>query len=133
MKNGNDMKRKFLYTIITICLICSFFSCEQNDLLTNANDVSYVIFDKDMTTDTTAVSFKFYDEGEDAKIALGVKVYGKLQENDLTFSLGFDPVRTTLPESQFELPEKCVIKAGELKGEITVSYTHLTLPTICSV
>ena len=59
-----------------------------------------------MTTDTTAVSFKFYDEGEDAKIALGVKVYGKLQENDLTFSLGFDPVRTTLPESQFELPEK---------------------------
>ena len=52
-----------------------------------------------MTTDTTAVSFKFYDEGEDAKIALGVKVYGKLQENDLTFSLGFDPVRTTLPES----------------------------------
>lgn len=84
------MKRKFLYTIITICLICSFFSCEQNDLLTNANDVSYVIFDKDMTTDTTAVSFKFYDEGEDAKIALGVKVYGKLQENDLTFSLGFD-------------------------------------------
>ena len=56
MKNGNDMKRKFLYTIITICLICSFFSCEQNDLLTNANDVSYVIFDKDMTTDTTAVS-----------------------------------------------------------------------------
>ena len=66
MKNGNDMKRKFLYTIITICLICSFFSSEQNDLLTNANDVSYVIFDKDMTTDTTAVSFKFYDEGEDA-------------------------------------------------------------------
>ncbi len=64
-----------------------FFFCEQNDLLTNANDVSYVIFDKDMTTDTTAVSFKFYDEGEDAKIALGVKVYGKLQENDLTFSL----------------------------------------------
>ena len=121
MKNGNDMKRKFLYTIITICLICSFFSCEQNDLLTNANDVSYVIFDKDMTTDTTAVSFKFYDEGEDAKIALGVKVYGKLQENDLTFSLGFDPVRTTLPESQFELPEKCVIKAGELKGEIIIT------------
>ena len=100
MKNGNDMKRKFLYTIITICLICSFFSCEQNDLLTNANDVSYVIFDKDMTTDTTAVSFKFYDEGEDAKIALGVKVYGKLQ---------------------FELPEKCVIKAGELKGEIIIT------------
>ncbi len=38
----------------------------------------------------------------------------------LTFSLGFDPVRTTLPESQFELPEKCV-KAGELKGEIIIT------------
>ena len=39
----------------------------------------------------------------------------------MRFSLGFDPVRTTLPESQFELPEKCVIKAGELKGEIIIT------------
>ena len=118
MKNGNDMKRKFLYTIITICLICSFFSCEQNDLLTNANDVSYVIFDKDMTTDTTAVSFKFYDEGEDAKIALGVKVYGKLQENDLTFSLGFDPVRTTFLIIQHQLG--IVFKEFFVSGTISI-------------
>lgn len=121
MKDENDMKRNVFYIITTICLACSLFSCEQNDLLTNANDTSYIIFDKDMTTDTTTVSFKFYNEGEDAKIALGVKVYGKLQENDLVFSLGFDPVLTTLPESQFELPEKCVVKAGELKSEVIIT------------
>lgn len=115
------MKTIFFYIIPTICLICLFFSCEQNNVLTNANDVSYIIFDKDVTTDTTTVSFRFYKEGEDPKIALAVNVYGKLQEKDLTFSLGFDPVRTTLPESQFELPEKCIIKAGELKGEVIIT------------
>ena len=121
MKDEKDMKRKVFYITTTICLACSFFSCGQNDLLTNANDTSYIIFDKDMTTDTTTVSFKFYNEGEDAKIALGVNIYGKLQEKDLIFSLGFDPDRTTLPESQFELPEKCVIKAGELTSEVIIT------------
>lgn len=121
MKSGNDMKRKVFYIIPAICLMCLFFSCEQKDLLTNANDVSYIIFDKDMTADTTTVSFKFYNKGEDAKIALDVKVYGKLQENDLIFSLGFDPLRTTLPESQFELPEQCIIKAGELTSKVIIT------------
>lgn len=64
--------------------------------------------------------FKFYNEGENAKILLGVTISGKVQDKDLEFTVSVDPERTTLPATQYELPEKCVIKAGELTGEILV-------------
>lgn len=114
------MKRIGFYTIIVMLGISFFTSCEEKGLLTNANDVSYIAFEKNMTTDTTGVTFKFYNEGEDAKILLGVTISGKVQDKDLEYTVGIDPQRTTLPASQYELPEKCVIKAGELTGEIAV-------------
>lgn len=114
------MKRIGFYTIIVMLGVSFFTSCEEKGLLTNANDVSYIAFEKDMTADTTGVTFKFYKEGEDAEIVLGVTISGKVQDKDLEYTVGIDPKRTTLPASQYELPEKCVIKAGELTGEIAV-------------
>lgn len=118
------MKGLALY-IIGILLVSSFLaSCEEKGLLVNANDVSYISFDKNMMTDTTGVSFKFYNEGEDATTYLGVTVSGKVQDKDLEFTISVDPSRTTLPASQYELPQRCVVKAGELTGEIPVTLKY---------
>ena len=114
------MKRISFYIVIVLLGVSFFTSCEEQGLLTHTNDVSYIAFEKNMTTDTTGVSFKFYNEGENAKILLGVTISGKVQDKDLEFTVSVDPERTTLPATQYELPEKCVIKAGELTGEILV-------------
>lgn len=66
------------------------FSCEEKELMVNANDVSYIIFGKDMMTDTTTTSFTFYDEGEDAKVDLEVQIYGKLRDTDTKFTVAVD-------------------------------------------
>ena len=66
------MKRISFYIVIVLLGVSFFTSCEEQGLLTHTNDVSYIAFEKNMTTDTTGVSFKFYNEGENAKILLGV-------------------------------------------------------------
>ena len=43
-----------------------------------------------------------------------------MQDKDLEFPVSVGPERTTLPATLVALPEKCVIKAGELTGEILV-------------
>lgn len=62
------MKRISFYIVIVLLGVSFFTSCEEQGLLTHTNDVSYIAFEKNMTTDTTGVSFKFYNEGENAKI-----------------------------------------------------------------
>lgn len=84
------MKRIGFYTIIVMLGVSFFTSCEEKGLLTNANDVSYIAFEKNMTTDTTGVTFKFYKEGEDAEIVLGVTISGKVQDKDLEYTVGID-------------------------------------------
>lgn len=64
------MKRISFYIVIVLLGVSFFTSCEEQGLLTHTNDVSYIAFEKNMTTDTTGVSFKFYNEGENAKILL---------------------------------------------------------------
>lgn len=54
-------------------------SCEEKGLLLNSNDTAYLKFANDMTRDTTTVSFKMYNEGEDAEIPIEVSVYGQMQ------------------------------------------------------
>ena len=100
------MKRISFYIVIVLLGVSFFTSCEEQGLLTHTNDVSYIAFEKNMTTDTTGVSFKFYNEGENAKILLGVTISGKVQDKDLEFTVSVDPERTTLPATQYELPEK---------------------------
>ena len=117
------MKRISFYIVIVLLGVSFFTSCEEQGLLTHTNDVSYIAFEKNMTTDTTGVSFKFYNEGENAKILLGVTISGKVQDKDLEFTVSVDPERTTLPATQYELPETCVIIAGELTGARVVVLT----------
>ena len=90
------MKRISFYIVIVLLGVSFFTSCEEQGLLTHTNDVSYIAFEKNMTTDTTGVSFKFYNEGENAKILLGVTISGKVQDKDLEFTVSVDPERTTL-------------------------------------
>ena len=94
------MKRISFYIVIVLLGVSFFTSCEEQGLLTHTNDVSYIAFEKNMTTDTTGVSFKFYNEGENAKILLGVTISGKVQDKDLEFTVSVDPERTTLPATQ---------------------------------
>lgn len=95
------MNSRNIFLIIIGCLITTFFSCEEKELLVNANDVSYIIFEKDMMTDTTTTSFTFYEEGEDAKIDLEVQIYGKLRDIDTKFTVVVDEKGTTLPKEYY--------------------------------
>lgn len=132
------MDKKYISLIIGLLLTTSvFLSCEEKGLLVNANDISYVIFEKNMTTDTTTTSFKFYDEEENgdkyAPIELNVQIYGKLRDTDTHFAVSIDEERNTVAEGYYQLPSDCVIKAGELTGKVTVvlkNYAELADTTL---
>lgn len=103
----------------TIALI--ILSCEEQGLLVNSNNVSYLRFINNMTKDTTTVSFKTYNEGEDAVIPIEVSIRGKIQESDLPFTISVDESRTTLPQYLYMLPEECKIRKGLLTDTIYVT------------
>ncbi len=114
---------KMKYTIekaMALLLSLLFVACGEESLLVNSNDVAYVQFALNMTTDTTSVSFKMYNEGEDAKIPIEVTVFGQLQQDDLSFSVGVDEKKTTLSSALYSLPTDCKIRKGLLKDTIYV-------------
>lgn len=39
------MSNRYIFLIIIGCLITTFFSCEEKELMVNANDVSYIILE----------------------------------------------------------------------------------------
>ncbi|QIU93658.1 DUF4843 domain-containing protein [Bacteroides faecium] len=121
------MKMKnILLTGMMACIgISLFFSCQEEGLVLNGNDVSYINFNKDLTKDTTRISFEFYPlgEGMDVKIAevpIEVAIFGKIQDKDLEFTIAIDEKMSTFPASQCILPEKCVFKSGQLLDTIYV-------------
>lgn len=111
-----NIKNFIIPAIACFCCSSFFISCEEKGLMVNDNDVSYIIFAKDMTKDTTTVSFKVYNESEVPEIPLEVSVYGKVQDKDLKFSVSVDKDRTTLPANLYELPTECLIEKGQLTG-----------------
>ena len=116
-----NIKNFIIPAIACFCCSSFFISCEEKGLMVNDNDVSYIIFAKDMTKDTTTVSFKVYNEGEVPEIPLEVSVYGKVQDKDLKFSVSVDEDRTTLPANLYELPTECLIEKGQLTGCVCIN------------
>ena len=103
---------RIIYQILgaLTCAACFFLvGCEEQGLLVNSNEVSYLRFNKDMTKDTTTVSFKVYNEGENARIPIEVAISGKIQDADFPFAVSADKERTTLPEELYEFEERSVI------------------------
>ena len=120
------MSNRYIFLIMIGCLIATFFSCEEKELMVNANDVSYIIFGKNMMTDTTSTSFTFYDEGEDAKVDLEVQIYGKLRDTDTKFTVAVDEKITTIPKDYYE--------AAEIDGAgLWQKFRHITLPEVKDV
>lgn len=116
------MKATYLLKGLSACIIALMvLSCEEQSLLVNSNDVSYLRFAYNMTKDTTVVSFKTYNEGEDAVIPIEVSIRGKVQEADLPFTISVDEKRTTLPQELYILPEACKIRKGMLTDTIYVT------------
>ena len=105
---------------LTFVACFTFIACEEQGLLVNDNEVSYLRFNKDMTKDTTTVSFKVYNEGEDAEIPIEVAISGKVQASDLSFTVSVDRERTTLPEELYDLPSACKIRKGLLLDTIYI-------------
>lgn len=114
------IKNNILAALAIGCLALPMVSCSEEGILVNGNDTAYVIFDKDFTKDTTTVSFKMYNEGEDAVIAIPVSSFGQVQTEDLHFHVIADTARTTLPANYYVLPEDCVIKPGVEDNVISV-------------
>lgn len=115
-----NINKNIFAAMAICCLALPLASCSEEGILVNSNDTAYIIFDKDFTTDTTTVSFKMYKEGENAKIAIPVKTFGQVQEEDLHFHVTVDESRTTLASNLYKLPEDCVIKHDQEKNEIYV-------------
>lgn len=107
--------------LVCAAALLALASCEEKGLLVNSNDTAYLRFANDMTKDTTTVSFKMYNDGEDAIIPIEVSVSGQVQEEDLHFTVSADPERTTLDASLYQLPSDCVIRKGLLKDTIYVT------------
>ena len=98
------MKKKYAIWGVLVCSVCLMLaSCEEKGLLVSSNDTAYLKFVNDMTKDTTTVSFKMYNEGEDAEIPIEVSVYGQMQDEDLHFNVIADAERTTLPANLYVL------------------------------
>lgn len=115
---------KIRYTIWGVLFYTAgliFASCEEKGLLVNSNDTAYLRFANDMTKDTTTVSFRMYNEGEDAEIPVEVSVYGQMQDEDLHFNISVDVERTTLPANLYVLPTDCKIRKGLLTDTIYVT------------
>ena len=119
-----NVKNFIIPAIACFCCSSFFISCEEQGLMVNDNDVSYIIFANDMTKDTTTVSFKVYNEGEVTEIPLEVSVYGKVQDKDLKFSVSVDEDRTTLPADLYELPTECLIEKGQLTGNVYIKFKN---------
>lgn len=116
------MRIKYTIGCALACMIGFLFTaCEEETLLVNSNDTAYLRFANDMTKDTTTVSFRMYNEGEDAKIPIEVMVTGQIQVDDLLFDIATDQEKTTLPSHLFELPADCKIRKGFLKDTIYVT------------
>lgn len=119
------MKIKYQLTVGLFCVLgMGGISCEEQGILVNDNSVSYLRFAQNMTTDTTTVSFKMYNEGEDAIIPVEVCISGKVQENDLPFTVSVDEERTTMDKQLYELPTDCKIRKGLLKDVIYVTFKN---------
>lgn len=95
-------------------------ACEEEGLLVNSNDIAYLKFTKDMSKDTTTVSFKMYEEGQMALIPIEVSVYGKIQTDDLSFEIAAIEDLTTLPKELYVLPTDCKIRKGLLTDTVYV-------------
>lgn len=108
------------HCLVSVACLLALSACEEKDLLVNSNNTAYLRFANDMTKDTTTVSFKMYNAGEDAVIPIEVSISGKVQDGDLHFTVSADKERTTLDESLYELPSDCVIRHGLLKDTLYV-------------
>ena len=98
------MKMKnILLAGIMVCMgISLLVSCQEEGLVVNGNDISYINFNKNLTKDTTRISFEIYplEEGMDVKIAevpVEVVIFGKIQDKDLEFTISLDENMSTLP------------------------------------
>lgn len=115
-----NIKRNMITALVCFGGFSFFISCEEKGLQVNDNEVSYITFGKDMTKDSTTVSFKVYNEGLEPEIPVAVSVSGKLQDEDLIFSVSVDESKTTLLADLYTLPEECVIKKGQLVDSIYI-------------
>ena len=115
-----------IYGMAALCLAAgpALVSCEEEGLLVNDNTVSYLTFAKDMTKDTTTVTFQMYNDGVDAVIPIEVHISGKLQTEDLHFTVSIDEGRTTLDGALYELPSDCVVRGGMLTDTIYVTFKN---------
>ena len=107
-----EMKNILLAGVMVYMGISLLVSCQEEGLVVNGNDISYINFNKNLTKDTTRICFEIYP--------LEVAIFGKIQDKDLDFTVSLDENMSTLPVSQCILPEKCVFKSGQLLDTIYV-------------
>lgn len=108
------------YIFIFVLFMSSLYSCNEEELGMNSNKVSYLYFSKDVTKDSTLVSFFFYLDDQ-IEIPVELKLSGKVPQEDLEYRLAVDP-SSTLAEKCYKLPEKMIWKANH-----TVDSVYITL------
>lgn len=91
--------------LILISSLIFLASCEKIGLGENSDDITYVYFTRDATTDTTAISFKTYST-DTISIPVYITTAGKWLREPMEFSLSLDPQLTTYQTGKVLIAEK---------------------------
>lgn len=110
--------------IMMLLLLSLLWSCNEIGLTENTNDVSYISFTKNRTKDSTAVSFKTYND-DVVRIPLEVQLNGYYPEDTpIEFTLSADLEKTTLQAGKYAFDEKYYFSPGRLKDTVYVELTN---------
>jgi len=71
--------------------------------------------------DSVEVSFFFYPGQDQITIPVGVSLVGDLIETDKEFEIAFDTENSTADETDFEIPEELVFRAGRSSDTINIT------------
>lgn len=79
-----EMKNILLAGVMVYMGISLLVSCQEEGLVVNGNDISYINFNKNLTKDTTRICFEIYPlkRGWDVKIAevpVEVAIFGRFR------------------------------------------------------
>lgn len=111
--------------IMMILLVLPFFySCSEIGLTESTNDIAYISFVRDMTKDTTVVSFKTYTE-DVIRIPLQVKLNGRYStDTPVEFTLSANLEKTTLPADKYAFDDKYVFSPGQETDTVYIELTN---------
>lgn len=104
--------KKYLYYILVLPLLFNLAGCSEDEIMTYS-DRDYILFTKYMQ-DSITFSFLPYPFQDQRECKIEVRLIGSPSDRDREYKISVMKEFTDAPEGSYELPQKCVLKAGEV-------------------